>query len=590
MNNFIKVDSKRAKAKWSSILENMGVNNPERIDWMSEVAEITTVYENAYVNMGSITGMGAVVPAQPSSNIGVTIGGYNTGDAYGTDGVIGSGDHGQQLVPVAMKIAGQTIGLDLVAVKPVGGTKIDLMFVDFEYDNTNDDANSTGRPQVFKVNYSGSGELASVKTYLNDILTRLGINQTQGGLTNRVYVKLGYTNSVSYTTLSASPSVKTDWVEFLGYSRIDDLPMFRAFRQPNITTGGMGAYSSWAFDADKNTFASTGAMIDTLDNGFARVTGWTVGSGSTSSAVQITTASCAVEMISALEDHIPGFVSNFNGGSKPADYPMTRLQEENTYPNVIAPKVTSKTIQIGSIEISTALKRTEIEDIKANLGIDIVQKMESILVNELSQTISKQIITKLFEMGDLNRTVAPQNVTANITDGKIFDFDVTAYLTAAPGGETSHAIQRKLISKIMNASNFLATEGRVGPAQFIVTNGKYAAVLHDISGYTVNPTKSKFNGAGQLYPVGTIGDITIYVDPYMKYNDNRILVGRKNAADQPGIVFCPYLMAQAISLISEATFAPRMLLRSRYAIAELGWYPQKQYMTLKVYDSNNVMM
>ena len=592
MNNLIKVDSKRAKSKWSSVLENMGVSNPERLDWMSEVAEITNVYENAYVNMGTITGMGAVTPATPSSRPGATIGGYNVGDTYGTDGTIGSGDYGQQLVPVAMKIAGQTIGLDLVAVKPVGGTKIDLMFVDFEYDNSNDDANSTGRPQVFKANYTVSAELASVKTYLNNILSRLSVSETQGGLTSRVFVQLGSSNSNAYTTTTAVPSVKTNWLEFLGYSRIDALPMFRAYKQPNITTGGMGSYASWNFDADKNTFPSTGAMIDTLDNGFGTVTGWTVGTGATTSAVTITTGSVVVDMVSALEDHIPGFVSNFNGGSKQADYPMTRLQEENTYPNIIAPKVTSKTIQVGSIEVSTALKRTEIEDIKANLGIDIVQKMESILVNELSQTISKQIVNKLFEMGDLNRTVAPTNVSSNISDGKMFDFDVTAYLAGgiAPGGETSHSIQRKLISKIFNASNFIATEGRVGPAQFVVTNGKFAAVLHDIAGYTINPTKSKFNGAGQLYPVGTIGDITIYVDPYMKYNDNRILVGRKNAADQPGIVFCPYLMAQSISLISEATFAPRMLLRSRYAIAELGWYPQKQYMSIKVYDANNVLM
>ena len=39
--------------------------------------------------------------------------------------------------------------------------------------------------------------------------------------------------------------------------------------------------------------------------------------------------------------------------------------------------------------------------------MDIVQKMESILVNELSQTISKQIVAKIFEMGSLNRTSAP---------------------------------------------------------------------------------------------------------------------------------------------------------------------------------------
>jgi hypothetical protein len=44
-------------------------------------------------------------------------------------------------------------------------------------------------------------------------------------------------------------------------------------------------------------------------------------------------------------------------------------------------------------------------------------------------------------------------------------------------------------------------------------------------------------------------------------------------------------MAQSISVISEATFAPRMLLRSRYAVAEVGWFPQKQFMTLVVTDS-----
>jgi hypothetical protein len=71
----------------------------------------------------------------------------------------------------------------------------------------------------------------------------------------------------------------------------------------------------------------------------------------------------------------------------------------------------------------------------------------------------------------------------------------------------------------------------------------------------------------------------------MKYNDNRIVLGRKNNPDQPGIIFVPYLMAQSISVISEATFAPRMLLRSRYAVAEVGWFPQKQFMTLVVTDA-----
>ena len=71
----------------------------------------------------------------------------------------------------------------------------------------------------------------------------------------------------------------------------------------------------------------------------------------------------------------------------------------------------------------------------------------------------------------------------------------------------------------------------------------------------------------------------------MRYNDNRIVLGRKNNADQPGLLFIPYLMAQSISILSEATFAPRILLRSRYAITEIGWYPQKQFMSIHVTDA-----
>ena len=267
---------------------------------------------------------------------------------------------------------------------------------------------------------------------------------------------------------------------------------------------------------------------------------------------------------------------------------MGRQADEDTYSGVIGPKISSKTVAVGTIEVSSALRRTEIEDIKANTGMDIVQKMESILVNELSQTISKQIVAKIFEMGALNATTAPASTTGNDAT-TIFDLDTSYAASTTVGGETTHAVQRKLITKIAHASNYIATEGRVGPAQYLITNGGLAAALQDIAGYTINPVKSKLNGQGQLYPVGSIGDISIYVDPYMRYNDNRIVLGRKNNPDQPGIIFVPYLMAQSISVISEATFAPRMLLRSRYAVTEVGWYPQKQYMTITVTDSAQLL-
>ena len=565
----IRIDKAKATKKWAPVLENMGVIG-DRVEWMAEYAEFHSINENAYVNASNVAGMGNVFAAQPGAYTGNTIGGsLATANSVGQ---IGSGDVGQNLLPVAMKIAAQTIGLDLVAVKPTPGPKIDLLYIDFQYDDTRS-TDGDERPQVFKLQASTPAKQTAIA---NELIRVLGsATQTTGGLQGgRVFVT-DFSASSAGNVTATDPATATKFrkLEFLGFSRVDGYPMFRAWRQANTAhtatavaaNNGTGAF--WSFDQTRNSFSPTQSMADQLI-----FVGTASASGST------------IQLVSALEDHIPGFSANWTSKLSSGDYPMDRQSDDDSYAGVIGPKISSKTIAVGTIEVSSALRRTEIEDIKANTGMDIVQKMESILVNELSQTISKQIVAKIFEMGNLNRDNAPTKTS----DGTpLFDLD-TAY-AGNVGGETTHAVQRKLITRIAHASNFIATEGRVGPAQYLITNGGLAAALQDVAGYTINPVKSKLNGQGQLYPVGSIGDIAIYVDPYMRYNDNRIVLGRKNNADQPGIIFVPYLMAQSISVISEATFAPRMLLRSRYAVAEVGWFPQKQFMTIKVTDADQLL-
>jgi hypothetical protein len=481
-----------------------------------------------------------------------------------------------------MKIAAQTIGLDLVAVKPTPGPKIDLLYIDFQYDDVDTSANM--RPQVFKITAATGNQLSVASTLLSNFTTvASNYRLTQGGIQGgRVFCTIGTASTITgaptagnyYTSEQTN---KPGLVEFLGFSRVDGFPMFKAYRQVNaFGPGGYAQLSNYSFDGQYNTFNATGSMTDQITQiGTASISGETV------------------ELVSALEDHLPGFSANWAASTSSGDYPMNRLTDDQTYSGIIGPKVSSKSVQVGTIEVSTALRRTEIEDIKANTGMDIVQKMESILVNELSQTISRQIVGKVFELGDRNRTTSPIQTglgvsTIGTTASSIFDLN-TSYAGTAVSGETTHAVQRKLITKMVHASNYIATEGRVGPAQFAVTNGGLAAALMDIAGYTINPVKSKISGQGQLYPVGQIGDISIYVDPYMRYNDNRIVLGRKNNPDQPGLIFVPYLMAQSISVISEATFAPRMLLRSRYAIADVGFFPEKQYMTIVVTDNAQLL-
>jgi len=576
--NFI-VDKAKAMKKWSPILDTLNVDDPVKREWMSEYAEIHQMNENvAYSTLYNLNGMGPVT----SPTVGTTPGSvWQAGS-----GAAGSGDVAQNLLPVSMKIAAQAIGLDLVAVKPTASPRIELLFVDFKYDNNDQD--DEDRPLVFKVGSKDStSDIETLKEALYAHMSVLNIQERIGGLDARLFVKLGdgtatFANLKDFT--GSATEDKEGWLEFLGFSRIDGYPMFRSFRQYYPVMDNTFANSS--FDQSKNTFPQSGSISSIIEaSGITYMTGTTTGSTGTFSG------EADIELISLMEDHIPGFSAGWNLYD-----PMTRAQDERTYPGVIGPDVFTKAVQVGDVEITSALKRTQIEDIKAATGMDIVQKLEGVLINELTQVISKEIVASIRELSLKNRGshTAPKDNAGNSK----FDFNVDEYLTlpatngfAAPGGETYHSIQRKLVAKINNASNFIATDGRVGPAQYLVTNGNLASVIQDIAGYTISPVQAgKLNTNGQLYPMGNLGNIAIYVDPYMRWDDNQIFLGRKNSVDQPGLVFIPYLMAQSISLISEATWAPRMLIRSRYAVADIGFFPEKQFMAIKVTDNNGVLI
>ena len=579
--NFI-VDKAKALKKWSPVLEHLQVSDNEKRTWMAEYAEMHQLNENvAYGTLGNMYGMGNVQAPQVSTN-GSTFGYFANGNPQASANP-GSGDVAQNLLPVSMKIAAQTIGLDLVAVKPASSPRLELLFVDFKYDNNpeghNDASHADEHPLVFKLN------VTSAVTYeLGLTLTTFEIQELIGGLDNTLYIGFSGSTLTNPTTTIASADDKTGILEFLGFSRVDGLPMFRAFRQNNNVAAG-----GWKFNPTRNTFAqATSAFAQLSGASLLGTTKEISGSTSITGVTELAlTEPTDLQLVSTMEDHLPGFSAGWNRNTA-----MDRLQDENTYPGIIGPDVFTKSVAVGDIEISSALKRTQIEDIKASTGMDIVQKLESVLINELTQTISKQIVDKIRTLAveNANSHTAPKDSNGNSK----FDFDVDAYTqvdSPAPGGETYHSVQRKLVAKINNASNFIATDGRVGPAQYLVTNGNLASVLQDVAGYTINPANAgKLNTNGQLYPMGNIGNIAIYVDPYMRWDDNRIFLGRKNSVDQPGLVFIPYLMAQSISLISEATWAPRMLIRSRYAITDIGFFPWKQFMSITVTDNNGVLI
>lgn len=651
------IDMKKALNKWTPVVESLGLNvnteiGAEKARWMAEYAEIHAYNESAgrlqenvgYVNMQTISGMGPVVSPQP-------------GAIPGTTGTAGSGDLGQNLLTTAMKIAYQTIGLDLVAVKPASGSKIDLVYNDYRYDDS-PLTGDTEKPQLFQVPVyeamrlhlqrlidentsptkrmfvaieiadAAAGPTAAIHSPIQEGgLNGVKSEYTTADVAAETYASALTLSSLAPTTAATAGSQTVFYLEFIGFSIYTGNAIFRSYRQLNTASSGAGVGGAWAFDYSRNSFptrmnvaSALGAYIDAvaansriayLRGSFSTVhpvTGGTEGQAPIPVIQDATTLAAGtyrpdVALVSVLEDHVEGYAANWNKTA-----PMTRAEDEYYNPGTIGVNFFTKTVQTGVVEVSAAVKRNEIEDIKAATGIDIVQKLEAVLVNELSQTISKHIVGLVKELGRRNRATAPKVLRSGAATAlpakwggfeTLFDFDVDKMIdpaqflvstTNSNYRENAGSFQRKLVSKINTASTYILQQGRYGAASYIVTSGRVAALLTDNAGFVASPYASSMDAGNQLYPAGTLGKMVVYVDPYQDLNDTTVYLGRKNSIEQPGIVFVPYLMAQSLSLISEATRAPRLFLRSRYAVTEIGFYPEKQFMSLMIRDSNNILL
>jgi len=94
--------------------------------------------------------------------------------------------------------------------------------------------------------------------------------------------------------------------------------------------------------------------------------------------------------------------------------------------------------------------------------------------------------------------------------------------------------------------------------------------------------------AGSLYPVGSIAGVNVYVDPNMTWADTRIGIGRKGDGNSTGLCFMPYLMAESVQTIAEGTMAPKIAIKSRFALVDAGHHPELNYLSLKVEVGSNL--
>jgi hypothetical protein len=536
------INEQEIRATWAPIIEEAtGIQDSEKLNWMSQLCHNHKLYEDSQggganiVSLGNtpgpmnINGMGAV--SFPSAG---GDGSANAGSGSGGSTSTGSGDKAPTLLPLSMQVAGQTVGLDLLPVIPMPGPQGLISYLDFPYEG--------GRTDNEQAPYYVKVDLAS---WESTVTSGVDANPTTAkvvgtNISSDVYGEI----KIQYDTDGDDAFNKETTDTRVGYSRIDGKDIVR------IDT---------AIDTEIET-----SLKDRYGD--------------------------TVELVNALEDHIPGFVGNqepkTNTGSAPNVYkganPYSREEGESTGDRLMGLKLQSRQVRADSIQVAAAVTREEIQDLR-QYGVDAVAQVESVLTNELTQTINKHILGSMWDLSDQNDGFLKS------TNGVV---NLGASSNANYGGDTRGDVHRRILTNILAATNFISTKGRRGAGNFAVVDGKVASALQGVSGFVPNPMANTMSqNAGAIYPLGSIAGVNIYTDPMLDFEgipqndgsrEHPILVGRRGDGNGPGLVFMPYLMAESVETIAEGSMAPKVAVKSRYALVEAGHHPQTQYVGFRV--------
>jgi hypothetical protein len=523
---------------WKPILESHGADM-EKTPWLAEYAHNHAIFDNtaplfeqAYTGPGqflqtpgAVPGMGAAAAPTDTPFAGGAKGSY-------TSGGTGSGDKFPSLLPVAIQVAAKTIGFDLVPVVPMDSPVGFLPYLDYLYTGGRTDSDL----EPFLVKIQGA----------TDVVVGTGTALDPG-------------DALVFGTPNDAPTAT-----FVGFSRVDGHMIIKINAESVNAAAGNGDSIAAQLSAD---------TLDSIDGNNLNT--------------PFTIAAVDVQLVSALENHISGYSgtsddayagTDFQGpylgatGTTPGS--MQREDSESSRFRQMGLRMFTKFIEAESDQVAISATVEQIQDLNRVWNYDVVSMLENVAVNDLAQTINKRLVDNIFNLADVHGAEITAVEGAGIT---------TLNLVNHGGFENVSTLQRRLVTKVLEMANIIYHRGRFGAGTFMVTNGRIAAALADVAGYSIASVPTDMAGvAGNLYPAGKVYGVQVYVDPNLTWGDTRVTIGRKGADEEPGVKFMPYIMAESLQTIAEGTFSPKIGMKSRYAITEAGWHPETQYVSMEI--------
>lgn len=179
--------------------------------------------------------------------------------------------------------------------------------------------------------------------------------------------------------------------------------------------------------------------------------------------------------------------------------------------------------------IKMSLPQDQLNDIKEHTGTDPYAYIRNDLINEVRHNIVRTTISKIYDLGERNL----RNNYTKIDKFKNFLYKIfkKEYIkkTKVRSGENLSNI---LIKEFYQLKNGSCDSNNSDVSKFVIISPMifskflqypYTIIFHERS----NQARTNLS-TEDIYPIGKIHDITIYIDPCKEFNDTSIVMGVKS--------------------------------------------------------------
>lgn len=480
-----------------------------------------------------------------------TASGQTAGYGFGSDGAVGTGTDiapfQHYLLPLVRRVYPNLIANELVGVQPM----------------------TSPASLVFYLKYKYTG-LVNPDTVSNNVVTPSASDK-------------GWTSAgIEYANFSGN-----SWQIDPYYS------LQTVFREPTAPTADITADAGQWSDIGSTTVTRTPiaspvvsgsvsqsvalVVVVTTATGDSPVTGFTVaatnaaltggaGSDTFSGRIDSTTGQVIIvntSIAGGAAGNITGIKKTGSSGSITYDYNM---EGNRTLPEMEL-EVSSHPVSAKTRKLRTKWTIEAAQDLRAMHNIDAEQELISVLANEVTAEIDREIINDLVVNAQINvdydysnpflvggaMTAAAANTAAGGT---------AAYVI--PGATNFDDRNKALFYQILEVSNQIYRQSLRGAGNWIVTSPEVAAKLESLLEFKPDARTDTTYNLGIQYSGTLNGQFKLYKDPL--FSKALILVGFKGSSFMDaGYFYCPYIPLQLTpTVLDPESFNPRKGLITRY--------------------------